>query len=171
MKALTVRQPWAWAIARGGKHVENRSPAMAQRLRGVRGDLLIHAGAAWSTRGQGDERVRDAWYRNVPGPNGLNRPVTVAGLLVHDTMSRPDPGHRIEFGAFVAVVELVDVHPDADCCRPWGESEYHHADGHLVHGVTHLVFDNVRPIDVSPCLPGRLGLWNVPPDIAEYVID
>jgi len=25
MKALTIRQPWAWAIARGHKNVENRA--------------------------------------------------------------------------------------------------------------------------------------------------
>lgn len=38
MKALSVRQPWAWAIARGHKGVENRSWTTAYR-----GPLLIHA--------------------------------------------------------------------------------------------------------------------------------
>jgi hypothetical protein len=37
MRALTVRQPWAWAIFHG-KPVENRSWATKYR-----GDLLIHA--------------------------------------------------------------------------------------------------------------------------------
>ena len=40
MKALTVKQPWAWAIIFGGKDVENRTT-----LRRYRGELAIHAGA------------------------------------------------------------------------------------------------------------------------------
>ncbi|MCU1677701.1 MAG: hypothetical protein JWM93_2459 [Frankiales bacterium] len=40
-RALTVRQPWAWAIF-FGKDVENRS-----RRTHYRGPLLIHAGLAW----------------------------------------------------------------------------------------------------------------------------
>lgn len=39
MMALSVRQPWAWAILHGGKDVENRSWRTAYR-----GPLLIHAG-------------------------------------------------------------------------------------------------------------------------------
>lgn len=39
MKALTVKQPWAWAIIHGGKDIENRS----QRTN-YRGALYIHAG-------------------------------------------------------------------------------------------------------------------------------
>lgn len=53
IRALTVRQPWAWAIAHGGKNVENRS-----RRTHYRGPLLIHAGATWSIRGQRDPRIR-----------------------------------------------------------------------------------------------------------------
>lgn len=39
MKALTVKQPWAWAIIYGGKDIENRK----QRTN-YRGELFIHAG-------------------------------------------------------------------------------------------------------------------------------
>ena len=38
MKALSVRQPWAWAIIHGGKDIENRSRMMSHR-----GALAIHA--------------------------------------------------------------------------------------------------------------------------------
>lgn len=41
MKALTLRQPWAWAVLVGGKDIENRSWSTRHR-----GPLLIHAGAA-----------------------------------------------------------------------------------------------------------------------------
>ena len=39
MKALSVRQPWAWAIVAGWKPIENRTWATDYR-----GPLLIHAG-------------------------------------------------------------------------------------------------------------------------------
>lgn len=40
MKALTVRQPFAWRIVHGSKTIENRSRPIANR-----GLVLIHAGA------------------------------------------------------------------------------------------------------------------------------
>lgn len=41
MKALTVKQPWAWAIIGGGKVVENRT-----RRTHHRGQVAVHAGLA-----------------------------------------------------------------------------------------------------------------------------
>src|SRR5207302_502261 len=41
MKALTVRQPWAWAIVQGKKDVENRSWRTDHR-----GMVAIHAGGS-----------------------------------------------------------------------------------------------------------------------------
>lgn len=38
-KAVSVRQPWAWAISRAGKDVENRAWSTMYR-----GELYIHAG-------------------------------------------------------------------------------------------------------------------------------
>ncbi|HYI46223.1 MAG TPA: hypothetical protein VE174_12270 [Actinomycetota bacterium] len=46
VKAITVRQPWAWAIIMGYKDVENRS-----RRTDRRGPLLIHAGQKWDPDG------------------------------------------------------------------------------------------------------------------------
>jgi hypothetical protein len=40
MRALTVRQPWAWAIIRAGKDIENRS----WTNRHATGTIAIHAG-------------------------------------------------------------------------------------------------------------------------------
>lgn len=46
MKALSIRQPWAWLIVNGHKPVENRTWATNHR-----GDLLIHAGQVFDTEG------------------------------------------------------------------------------------------------------------------------
>lgn len=40
MKALSIRQPWAWLIVHGGKDIENRSWST-----NFRGRFLIHAAA------------------------------------------------------------------------------------------------------------------------------
>lgn len=53
MRAITVRQPWAWAIEAGHKTVENRT-----RGTNYRGPLAIHAGLGWSERGAADPRVK-----------------------------------------------------------------------------------------------------------------
>ena len=39
MKALSIRQPWAWLIVHGGKDIENRTWATKYR-----GPVLIHTG-------------------------------------------------------------------------------------------------------------------------------
>lgn len=46
MKALSIRQPWAWSIAAGHKGVENRSWNTK-----FRGEFLIHAGGKFDRDG------------------------------------------------------------------------------------------------------------------------
>jgi hypothetical protein len=42
--AISIRQPWAWAIVRAGKDVENRSVSSCQQFRRLIGQrVLIHA--------------------------------------------------------------------------------------------------------------------------------
>ena len=54
MRAVTIRQPWAYAIAHLGKNVENRTLAFAHRYRG---EVAIHAGQGWSPLGA--ETIKD----------------------------------------------------------------------------------------------------------------
>lgn len=55
MKALSVRQPWAWAIVHAGKDVENRTWGTRYR-----GPLLIHASTNY-------DRAGKAWIRDELG--------------------------------------------------------------------------------------------------------
>lgn len=134
MKALTVQQPWAWAIFHG-KTIENRT-----QIWKYRGPLAIHAGQRWSERGERspliDEAARGQSLANV------------------DTRS-----------AIIGVVDLVDVHPDAGCCKPWGESSYVEHGGRERRRIVHLVLENPRELaEPIPCI-GALGLWTPPADI------
>lgn len=45
MKALSIRQPWAWLILHAGKDIENRTWQTK-----VRGRMLIHAAKGMTTR-------------------------------------------------------------------------------------------------------------------------
>ncbi|ORA24902.1 hypothetical protein [Mycobacterium aquaticum] len=148
MKALTVQQPWAWAIFHG-KRVENRT-----QLWSYRGPLAIHAGARWSDRGEDSFLVRSAFREHNRWWDGRT------------TLPR-DP---FEMGAIIGVVDLVDVHPDGKrCCPPWGESGYVEHGGRERRRITHLVLENPRALaEPIPC-KGALGLWNVPTDIVETI--
>lgn len=171
MNALTVRQPWAWAIAAAGeqpgaKNIENRSPG-AIHWQPCR-NLAIHAGKTWSTRGAADERVKSAWVTGATeGIVGDLRP----GMYPELDFDPLGPG------LFLAVVDMVDVHRavferDGVCCRPWGEGLYADGQGNVITEVTHLVFENCRTLIVPvPWTRGRLGLWTVPPSIERDILD
>lgn len=147
VRAITVKQPWAWAIAHGGKTIENRS-----RGTKFRGLILIHAGASWSDRGGRDDRVLDAWWGAGPRPR-------------HASLEAAHYRTR----AVIAVAELVDSHPDAACCRPWGESQYSEASGRTRTDVHHLVLANVLALPDPVPATGALGLWRPTPDLLDAV--
>ena len=145
MKALTVQQPWAWAIFHG-KAIENRTQQWTYR-----GPLAIHAGLRWAGSGADSPLVQDVYER-------ADR---IGGAIVG--------GGRGVLGAFLGVVDLVDVHPSAGCCAPWGESAYVEHGGRERRQIVHLVLENPRLLaEPIPC-KGALGLWTPPADIAEQL--
>ncbi|SCX34511.1 hypothetical protein [Mycolicibacterium fluoranthenivorans] len=146
MKALTVQQPWAWAIFHG-KDIENRTQQWSYR-----GPLAIHAGNRWSDRGGDSELVNAAWKRDAIG---------AATAAEYSQVSRRWTAR----GAIIGVVDLIDVHPDVNCCAPWGERAYVEHGGRERRRIVHLVLENARPLaEPIPC-PGALGLWTPPADI------
>lgn len=150
IKAITVRQPWAEAIVAGHKTIENRGAGFPKKHRG---ELLIHSAAGWSARGQTDPRIRSIWA-NLPHDASDH----YQALLRHTTPTGGRPIHPFRGGVILGIVEVIDIHPDCGCCRPWGESEYVASDGNLKAGVTHLVLENARRFDPVPAR-GALGLW------------
>jgi hypothetical protein len=154
VRAITVQQPWAWAIVHGGKNVENRT-----QLWRYRGPLAIHAGTRLSDRGMQDQRIGDALKRR-------------GHIVIPATFGQPDMSHLlgapIHMGALIGVVDLDGGHPAGrDCCQPWGETEYREHDGRLRRDVFHLLLDNPRPLVTPiPCM-GHLGLWRLPPRLLD----
>ena len=100
MRALSVRQPWAWAICHG-KNVENRTHGT--RYRGL---LAIHASKSAPYR----EDLDDPRIIDAIAANGL------------DDASAAQ-------GAVVAVAELAGCHGPDDClgtCSLWAARGHYH---------------------------------------------
>ena len=115
MKALSIRQPWAWLIANGFKDIENRSWKT-----NLRGEFLIHAGKAFDSAGY-------EWVRtNFP---------TIPMPAIAD----------FERGGIVGRATLIDCFPpeshrNGKCSSPWYFGEY----GFLVKDASPLPFQAIR---------------------------
>ncbi len=94
MRAISVRQPWAWQIINQRKDVENRTRNIAGKYRGP---VAIHASL------KPDEEA----LRRLP----MRAPGWVTARRVFD------------YGVILGVVDLVDVHQSASfCCgSDWAE--------------------------------------------------
>lgn len=135
--ALSVRQPWAWAILHAGKDVENRdwrlNAAHLARARSIirsGGRILIHASQGMP-RHEYEEAI-DA-IRMV-GPRGLAPPV-------FDDLPR---------GGIVGVVTITGA--VADYASPW------------FSGPVGLLLRDARSLPYVAC-KGMLGFWKVPGDV------
>lgn len=83
MKALSVRQPWAWCIAEGLKDVENRTWRTRHR-----GGLLIHASKTFDHEGY-------LWIRSqmgiaLPTPSAFYRGCLIATVCIADCVTESD---------------------------------------------------------------------------------
>jgi len=96
MKALTIRQPWADAIAHGEKRTENRTWQPPAKHIGTR--ILIHAGAAYDPMGR---FVITDWAALEGWPDTRGAVIAVAQL--RDVHAAKD-----------------------DCCAPWGQPDVYH---------------------------------------------
>lgn len=67
------------------------------------------------------------------------------------------PDHR---GAIIAAAQLTDCHPDAGCCRPWGEPD-----------AWHWRLDTIRPLPAPVRCQGRQRLWTPPEDVLHAVLN
>jgi hypothetical protein len=97
MKALSIRQPWAWLVVNGWKNIENRECRFKHR-----GPLLIHA-AAWMT---------DADYEACR--------IFVDGICNDLAMPAPADLPRGGIVGEVVVLDCVDRHPSPWFTGPWG---------------------------------------------------
>ncbi len=87
MKALSIKQPWAWAILNAGKDWENRTWATKYR-----GQLLIHAGKTFDTEGY---HFMEGLGIELPSPwemfrGGIVGKVVLFDCIKSEAVSNPD---------------------------------------------------------------------------------
>lgn len=97
MKALSIRQPWAWLILHAGKDIENRNWKTH-----FRGRVLIHASQRMS---------KDEWL------DGLEMV-----LIQHGVRHRFPGPEFLQRGGIVGSVEIVDC--VANSTSPWFHGDY-----------------------------------------------
>ena len=156
--ALTLRQPWAWAVLEAGKLIENRPWSTK-----FRGAFLLHA-AAWPVG------PLEAMSRPCPTRPWLDALEAASGML---GMGRAEGAVRLDSpvslrhvfehrGGFVGVAELVDVLPPCGglfgCAHPWHMPEQYG-----------FRLANVRRVPFTPW-KGALGFFGVPRDVADPLI-
>ena len=154
MKALTIKQPWAWAIAAGGKDIENRSWAT-----GCGGPLAIHAGMRRDDEAGDHPLIVEAFARVFPLPPKWP---TDAETAEHAARWQ-SPASRA-WGARGAVVAVADftgfcLAGPEDCeCGRWA-----------VPGQVHWQLSNVRLLAEPVPVKGTQGLWTLPADVEVAV--
>lgn len=154
MRALTLHQPWAWAVAEGIKRVENRTwapPRSFISLPQPEQIFAIHAGKTW------DESAYDALDRLL-GPDEPDPPRSwevVRGAVIavarYDQLASNNNFYAL--GAPVVEREL-----GADQVR-WFFGPY-----------GWLLADIVKLPEPVPCR-GYQGLWTLPADVESDVVE
>ena len=133
MRAITLRNPYAWAVIHGGKPVENRTRNI---IGPYRGPAAIHAGLNhdWNIP-EHDDALHAALNRAI---DTMDKPCGCPDCL--DTL----PG--MAYGAVIGVAEIIGVH--------------HHEDLDILAQNRHIV--DARPSRTEPCSPwAQRGMWHI----------
>jgi hypothetical protein len=98
LKALTLRQPWAWTVFHTGKDMENRTwPAK------IRGTVAIHAA---------EEQPSGVYENSKKFIRGILAKLGIKGVRI--------PSYdRLDKGAIIGLVDIVDCVSESD--SPWFE--------------------------------------------------
>ncbi|MCE9567430.1 MAG: ASCH domain-containing protein [Planctomycetes bacterium] len=106
MKALSIRQPWAWLIANGYKPYENRSWNTK-----FRGEFLIHASQQFDRAGY--DWVRQA-FPDLPLPKPQDFPrggIVGKGVLADVVTASSSPWFFGPLGFCIPRAEPLPFHP------------------------------------------------------------
>lgn len=159
MKALSLRQPWAYAVVHLGKRIENRRWTTS-----LRGDFLIHA-----SKGMTRAEYEDAadFIRSVRSPDERATPP-------YEAFHRPErwmPG--TERGGIVGRARLVSVLPPCpdDCFHKLLDTERcgrGHPPWHMPEQCG-FVIEDVRALPFLAC-KGELGFFEVAEEVHDELL-
>lgn len=167
MKAISLTQPWAWAILHAGKRIENRS-----RRDGKMPDICRHRGPLLLHAAKGMTRVDYQSAHDFMATLGVTPPPAIQRN--HDDGILP---RGVIVGRAVAVGHIEPW--ECSSCGDWlphmrvhckeCEGTIRDDDGidyRWWMGGHALILDQVEPVKWVPCR-GALGLWTVPDDVVR----
>lgn len=131
VKALSIRQPWVWAILNAGKRIENRP-----RRFHYRGPICLHASLH---RPSVDDQT---WFLSTLDDVEIATGETPCGDMIDAEILKAALEVR---GGIVGTAEIVDCVEQSD--SPWFFGPYG------------LVLENVQPVEFIP-VKGALGLFD-----------
>jgi hypothetical protein len=140
MRALTVRQPYADAIAFGTKRVENRTRKLPSRYEDE--PVLLHA-------------AKDLHASGITA-------IDLAKVTWSDISQWTDTR-----SAILAVIRFKGSHRCADvhwCCKPWGQVETR-----VQAEVWHWEIDHVERLAEPVPATGALGFWTPKDNVLDAV--
>jgi len=86
MKALSIRQPWAWLIVHGGKDIENRDWPTR-----FRGRFLVHASKGMTRQEYADTRdFAEGLGVTIPAFEDLERGGIIGAVTLNDCVGSSD---------------------------------------------------------------------------------
>jgi len=145
--ALSLRQPWLWAVLELDKDVENRrwntryrGPVWLHAALGCTKAEIVSA-LAWMT----ESRLMNPSDERWPGLEHVERGGVCGVADIYDVVL---PTHREPLGA-------IDRGAPA---RPWHMREQYG-----------LLLRNVRRVELVPCR-GALGMFRLPPDVEQAAV-
>ncbi len=148
-RALSIRQPWAWAILHAGKDVENRRwknyTRYLEREEGAHREVYIHASqrpGPTQMQRETEEFIAFCRERGIKLPDGAE-----PGKLTLRDLFR-------DCGGIVGAAKIIATRANGDSpSNPWA-----------IAGCVGLVLADVRPLPFVEC-KGALGFWKVPADV------
>lgn len=175
MKAISVRQPWIWAILFALKRIENRawlaSPGLlAQAVALIGQEILLHAssGCTYEEYLDGCDAIALAkgWGATtaaamIPQLRDLPRGVLVARARLEDVVRTDKMGHRwSRRDARCALCGSLDT-------TTTRVTRCHKADPWANLGCIGLILADVEPMANPITYKGRLGFFEVPDEIVR----
>ena len=164
--ALSIAQPWAWAILHCGKRIENRDRWTGCRYRG---EVWLHASKGTGTLAEFHQAIvaidglQVADVRRVAMP-GRRRPHS--GPLQELWIPRGD----LDRGGIVGRARIVDVIENEPTFAAWAQrSAVGEQQRVWWQGGFALVLADVRAVPFTPCV-GALGLFAVPQEIESQIV-
>jgi len=120
MKAISVRQPWAWLLIHGDKDIENRDWYTRYR-----GEIAIHAARGmtvqeWQDAVEFVANFNEELANRIPGPHLLTRGAIIGTMDLRDcTTASPSPWFQGKYGFLLGTPKPCDPIPVKGALGLW----------------------------------------------------